>query len=659
MKIFLLSAFVLTTICLRAQTNVTLLSNFNPYPSIGYNDIWGYVDSQGREYALLGTQHGTSIVNVTNPSNPIQVAFIPGPNSIWRDIKVHSHYAYIVTEGTGTGRGLQIVDLSDLPNSATLVNTIETWFTRAHNIFIDNGFAYVIGTNNGGGMHILDLSNPTNPTRTAYYSGSNYIHDVYVWNDTVVAAAEDSYDLIDVSNKANPVLISVSPSLPGIYAHSGWMTEDKRYFVGTEEFDVRDITVWDLQDRTTWDLIFPTWQMSNPVPLSGDPVHNLFIKGNYAHISYYKHGYVVLDISDPTNPFLAGEYDTYPSNSGTYNGAWGCYPYLPSGVILISDINTGLYVLQFNPPSNVPPQINHINQSIVYTDSSVMISANISDDEQITAANLHYRTIKDEITSDWLIVNDPDGPSGSNYNFVIPGQPNKTIVEYYLAASDNDNNVSTLPEGGSGINPPGQNPPPNFFNYTVKIPGQLVVNGFLPTSDTTILNNGEISFSVNVTDTSLLNINYQWFRNGNVVFNNNGNSYLYRSLTIYPAPRTDSVRVVLSNGFYTDEISWLIYVEPVTDVSDNTPVAEYNLEQNYPNPFNPTTNISFSLKEAGNVRIEIYNSLGLFVKLLMDESLAAGKYNILFDASELPSGIYLAKLTSLNFSKTIKMSLLK
>ncbi len=77
MKIFLLSAFVLTTICLRAQTNVTLLSNFNPYPSIGYNDIWGYVDSQGREYALLGTQHGTSIVNVTTPSNPIQVAFIP------------------------------------------------------------------------------------------------------------------------------------------------------------------------------------------------------------------------------------------------------------------------------------------------------------------------------------------------------------------------------------------------------------------------------------------------------------------------------------------------------------------------------------------------------------------------------------------------------
>ncbi|BDQ01479.1 choice-of-anchor B family protein [Ignavibacterium sp.] len=659
MRNFLFIILILFVQNSNSQTNVTLLSNFNPYPTIGYNDIWGYVDSQGREYALLGTQHGTSIVNVTNPTNPVEVAFIPGPNSIWRDIKVHSHYAYIVTEGTGTGRGLQIVDLSNLPNSATLVNTIETWFTRAHNIFIDNGYAYVIGTNNGGGMHILDLSNPINPTRTAYYLGSNYIHDVYVWNDTVVAAAEDSYDLIDVSNKSNPVLISVSPSLPGIYAHSGWMTEDKRYFVGTEEFDVRDVTVWDLQDRTSWDLVVPTWQMNNPTPTSGDPVHNLFIKGNYAHISYYKHGYVVLDISDPSNPFLAGEYDTYSSNSGTYNGAWGCYPYLPSGITLISDISTGLYVLQFNPPSNIPPQISHFNQSLVYTDSAVIISANISDDGQITGANLHYRTVRDELTSDWFTITDNNGPSGSLYEFIIPGQPNRTEVQYYIAAVDNDNNVSTLPEGGSGINPLGENPPPSFFNYFVKIPGQLVVNGFSPSSDTTILNNGEVPFLVNVADTSLLNITYQWFRNGNAVFNNNGNSYLYRSLTIYPAPRTDSVRVVFSNGFYTNELTWQIFVEPLTSSDYNTTVYEYNLEQNFPNPFNPSTDISFKLKESGNVKIEVFNTLGQSVSVLLDEFRTAGAYKIKFDASLLPSGIYLAKMTSGDFSKTIKMSLMK
>ena len=290
-------------------TNVTFLSNLNQYSSAGYNDVWGYVDGDGIEYALLGCGIGTSIVRIDNPSVPQEVAFIPGPSSSWRDIKTHSTYAYIVTEGTGTGRGLQIVDLSQLPDTAVLVNTLETWFTRAHNIFIDNGYAYVIGTNNGGGMHILDLSNPTNPTQADYYTGSAYIHDVYVWDDTVVACAEDTYDLVDVSNKSMPQLISSSIALPGIYAHSGWMTEDKRYFIACEEFNVRDITVWDLVDRTTWNLEVSSWQLPGTTSI----VHNLFVKGNFAHISYYTSGYVVLDISDPTNPQVAGQYDTYPS----------------------------------------------------------------------------------------------------------------------------------------------------------------------------------------------------------------------------------------------------------------------------------------------------------------------------------------------------------
>ena len=305
MKKVILYFLIIFSVQIFGQNNVTLLSHVNQYPSAGYNDIWGYVDGTGNEYALLGVRTGTSIVNLANPQSPVEVAFIPGPQSIWRDIKVHNTYAYVVTEQTGSGQGLQIIDLSQLPTTATLVNTIDTWFTRAHNIFIDNGFAYVIGTNSGGGMHILDLSNPVNPTRTSYYTGSGYIHDVYVWNDTVVACAEDVYDLVDVTNKSNAQLISSSIALPGIYAHSGWMTEDKRYFFGTEEFNQVDITVWDLVDRTSWNLVVPSWEMS-----SNSTVHNLFIKGNYAHISYYSDGYVVLDISDPLNPTLAGQYDT-------------------------------------------------------------------------------------------------------------------------------------------------------------------------------------------------------------------------------------------------------------------------------------------------------------------------------------------------------------
>jgi len=348
--------YIIITICLvsvnylSAQSEVELLGQLNPYPNLAYTDIWGYA-ANGREYALMGVSGGTSIIDVTDPANPVEVDFISGPAAPpyeWRDIKTHLNYAYVVTEGTGSGQGLQIIDLSNLPTSASLVNTIDTWFSRAHDIFIDNGYAYVVGTNGGGGMHILDLSDPINPTETAYYTASGYIHDLYVWNDTAVVCAGNTYDLVDVSNKNNPQFISASTPISGIYAHSGWMTEDKRYFFGTEEGNQVDITVWDLQDRTSWDLVVSSWETN-----SGATVHNLFIQGNYAHVSYYVDGYVVLDISDPTNPVLAGQYDTYPGTGGPFKGAWGVYPYLPSGFTIVSDIETGLYVLKFDIPTAV------------------------------------------------------------------------------------------------------------------------------------------------------------------------------------------------------------------------------------------------------------------------------------------------------------------
>lgn len=337
----------------QAILNTALLGTLNPYPTHEYSSIWGYTDSQGREYAILGVDHGTSIIDITNPAQPVQCAFIPGPSSIWREMKVHSHYAYIVTEGTGSGKGLQIVDLSQLPVTATLVNTVTTWFQRAHNITIDNGYAYIVGTDGGGGMHILDLSNPVNPVRTAYYMASGYIHDIYVYNDTVYASSEDTYDVINVVNKNNPQLVSQSAALPGIYAHSGWLTKDKRYFVAAEEFNVRDLTVWDLVDRTTWNLVVPQWQMPGT-----SPIHNIHIRGDYAHISYYKEGYVCLDVSNPLNPVKVGQYDTYPSTTGpTYDGAWGAFCYFPSGNIIISDISTGLYVIDFLLDNTVPVEL--------------------------------------------------------------------------------------------------------------------------------------------------------------------------------------------------------------------------------------------------------------------------------------------------------------
>jgi choice-of-anchor B domain-containing protein len=334
--------FISNTAILKGQ-NVALLGSLNPYPGTAYSDIWGY-SAEGREYAFLGVTGGTSIIDVTDPSNPQEIVLIQGPLAPpyeWRDLKTYSHYLYITSEGF-SGGGLQIVDLSMLPDTAFLVNTYNQTFTSAHNLYIDDGYAYVVGTSSGG-MHILDLTNPVNPVQVAYYGSSGYVHDVYVWNDTAYVSSENTYDLVNLTNKSNPQLINQSAALPGIYAHSGWLTEDKRYFIACEEFNVRDLTIWDLQDRSTWNLTVSTWQMSG-----SNPIHNVFILGDYAHLSYYKDGYVVLNVSDPANPQFAGQYDTYPgSGGGTYNGSWGVYPYLPSGNTIVSDMSTGLYICRF------------------------------------------------------------------------------------------------------------------------------------------------------------------------------------------------------------------------------------------------------------------------------------------------------------------------
>lgn len=546
MKKFTTVGFViLITTFLYSQSplNVNLLGSLNPYPGKGFSSLWGYTAGDGREYALLGVEDGTSIIDITNPSLPVEVDFVPGPTAFpyhWREMKTHSHYAYIVSEGSGSGSGMQIVDLSYLPDSVVLVSTYNATFTTAHNIYIDNGHAYVVGVSNGGGMHILDLANPVAPLWKSYFTGVGYIHDVYVWNDTAYTSSADRFDLVNVSNKSTPVLVSQGAALPGIYAHSGWLTEDKRYFLACEEFNERDLTVWDLQDRSSWSLVNPEWQMPG-----NNPIHNIFIKGDYAHIAYYKDGYIVLDISDPVNPVLVGQYDTYANSTPTYAGAWNCYPFFNSGSVIISDMQTGLYVFDFLLDNNVPVELSSF---------TAKVSGNSVNLNWITATELNNRGF--EIERAFI-----------NSKSVIANPPYRTI-------------------------------------------------GFVEGAGTT---------------TSQQN----YFFNDNSI--NQSGTYYYR------------LKQIDSNGNfeYSDKI--MVTIVP----------NDFSLKQNFPNPFNPSTKISWHLPVESHVVLKIYNVLGKEISTLVNEKKPAGEYEIEFNSNGLPSGLYFAKLEAGDFTKTIKMTLLK
>lgn len=320
--------------------NATLIARFDPSGN-SYNDVWGYVAPDGREYAFLGTRSGTFILNCTVPSNPRQVGYFSGPSSTWRDIRTYRNYAYIVTEG---GAGVQIIDMADPQNPRFVKTWGQSLFSHAHNVALDTstGLLYPCGTNNG--TPIIGLEDPENPVFIGRYS-SAYVHDLHV-QDGVAHMGEISngrYRTVDVSNPTNTrVLGSVNVSS----CHNAWPSRDGQIAVTTSERSGGGLTIFDISNNRL-PIRLNTFRTGS----SGTSIHNAFMLDRVCHASYYSEGYQSLDLSDPANPVRVAFYDSSNSTSG-YSGAWGCYPFMPSGVIYLSDMSNGLLLIDSKSTSD-------------------------------------------------------------------------------------------------------------------------------------------------------------------------------------------------------------------------------------------------------------------------------------------------------------------
>lgn len=115
-------------------------------------------------------------------------------------------------------------------------------------------------------------------------------------------------------------------------------------------------------------------------------------------------------------------------------------------------------------------------------------------------------------------------------------------------------------------------------------------------------------------------------------------------------------------NIYSDNNWFAVFGVLMPKTSDSTSVAEIELENsisNYPNPFNPETNISFSIKKSGHVNIKVFDLIGQQVAELINEEKEAGSYQISFNASHLPSGIYIYTINTGSYSQSCKMLLMK
>jgi choice-of-anchor B domain-containing protein len=343
--IILLLSF--TSVYSQTDLNISLLGKFE-YTNTDLNDIWGYADN-GKEYALVGTYDGLSIVDVTNPEKPVEVNYIKTINSVWKDIKTYSHYAYVTHGIYSSGQnaqGLMIIDLNTIGNDEmdTWTYKIDNVYQTAHNLFIDeNGIAYIFGVNEIGGALILDLKdNPTSPEFLSYYQG-HYLHDGYVKNNTLYGCADKNgyFVIVDVTDKFNPKDV-VTSETPNRTTHNAWLSSDAKTLFTTDERKSAYITSFDVSDTDNikqLDMVRSRYS-DQSIP------HNTVVRGDFLISSYYAQGVQIVDASNPDNLIEVGRYDTTPNDKAEFNGAWGVYPYLPSGNILVSDTEHGLFVLK-------------------------------------------------------------------------------------------------------------------------------------------------------------------------------------------------------------------------------------------------------------------------------------------------------------------------
>lgn len=373
------------------------LVSFLPVHAVGgkrgvlLNDIWGWTDSvTNREFALVGRTDGTAFVEVTDPANPKYLGYLPlhqgARSNIWRGIKVYKNHAYIVADGAGP-HGMQVFDLTQLRNVLKPPVRFEetAHYDRihsAHTIAINekSGFAYPTGNSMGGetcggALHMIDIRDPARPKFAGCYADpttgrarTGYTHesqcviyhgpdDQYRGREICFNASETAVGIADVTEKKNPKPISVA-NYPNVgYTHQGWLSEDHRYFYLDDELDELDGNA-----SKTRTLVFDVSDLDDPVVAkeffgtTAATDHNLYVRGHYMYQSNYVAGLRVIDIKDPVNPVEVGFFDTVPvgENAPGFAGTWTNFPFFKSGVVAVTSMREGLFMIRYRPRTLVP-----------------------------------------------------------------------------------------------------------------------------------------------------------------------------------------------------------------------------------------------------------------------------------------------------------------
>jgi choice-of-anchor B domain-containing protein len=345
-----------------ASRNLELKSQWNEWPvspTNPYSACWSYIHHDGREYAILGVATGTAIYNVTDPVNSYRVGFIPGPGPCtWREMKSYRNWIYLVSECRGANEGLQIIRMTN-PESPVLAGTYAGQFVTSHTVAVDTSRALLVcngtrrqisgGTPNqleSSGMFVLSLADPEAPAVVSRWPStpipipaSMYVHDSVPIGDRLYASSiyTGVQRILDLADPAAPSQIH-EWTYPGAFCHNAWPNATGDVLYVTDEVNGEPLKVFDISTPTA-PVMSGTWT-SNESAI----VHNVHVLGDELYLSNYTEGVRILDISDPLHPAEFAFADSWGGPSGGFFSVWEVCPFFPSGTVVASDMQSGLYV---------------------------------------------------------------------------------------------------------------------------------------------------------------------------------------------------------------------------------------------------------------------------------------------------------------------------
>jgi len=443
------------------------VNTFNAANTSG-NDVWGYVSASGREYALMGLSNGTGFVEVTNPSSSRIIAFFTGPTSMWRNIKTYKTYAYAVSEGGG---GIQVFNLAQIDSGiiTQLPSVAASDATPAtHTMMINEktGYLYRMGGGSNG-LRIYNLNaNPASPALVATWN-PKYTHDGVVYNyETGAYAGKEIFfacgglsggqtdtgvDILDVTNKSAITVIGRYTYANASFCHQLWLSEDRQFAYINDELDENNRGIYSLgRVVNVSNLASPTTAGTYTTGVKSID-HNEYVKGNRLYCSNYTSGLRVFDNTAGSTPSQIAWFDTHPEDdatpAATFNGLWSNYPYLPSGTVLGSDIERGLFVWRIGSepatiafPTGEPTVFDPRGQN-------VQIDLALANGISVTSSGVMLKTTMNGVT-----VNTPMLYQGATrWTATTPTSTCGTEVSWSIEAFVSDGTSVKYPASGSNF----------------------------------------------------------------------------------------------------------------------------------------------------------------------------------------------------------------